>query len=234
MPRKSIAVVAAMRRELAPLLRGKQAMRVDGLDFFEFNRGVVAVGGIGRKAARRAVEAVIARYEPEVIISAGIAGALRPRLKVGDVIRSRGVIDADSGRTFAAGGDPRVVTVSSVNGSAQKKTIAQRWNFAEAVDMEASAVAEASQSRGIWFAAIKAISDELDFAMPPVDQFVDSAGKFETARFAVYIAMRPKWWSAVGQLNANSRLAAMNLSDAVRHLIDQRSIAALEEKISGT
>ena len=51
--------------------------------------------------------------------------------------------------------------------------------------MEAAAVAAVAQERGIEFAAVKAISDELDFVMPPVGRFVDADGKFETARFAV-------------------------------------------------
>ena len=93
--------------------------------------------------------------------------------------------------------------------------LADRWK-ADVVDMEAAAVAAVAQERGIEFVAVKAISDELDFEMPPVGQFVDGDGKFETVRFAVYVAMRPKWWSAVRQLNANSRMASVNLSHAVR------------------
>jgi hypothetical protein len=89
--------------------------------------------------------------------------------------------------------------------------------------MEAAAVAAVAYERGIEFAAIKSISDELDFAMPPVAEFVDQSGRFETVRFAAYIALRPRWWSAVRHLNANSHIAALNLSEALKHLIDQRS-----------
>ncbi len=179
-------------------------------------------------------EAAIAKYEPSVIVSAGIAGALTAALKVGDVVHAREVVDTDSGVRFTAfGGESVVATVASVSGPAEKRMIADRWK-ADVVDMEAAAVAEVAYEHAIEFAAIKAISDELDFVMPPVGRFVDAAGKFETARFAIYVAMRPRWWSAVGRLNANSRVAAMNLSDAVRHLIDRRSMIALEEKIAGT
>jgi adenosylhomocysteine nucleosidase len=233
MPRKIIAVVAAMRRELEPLLTGVRGQQANGVEFFELENAVATVGGIGRGAARKATEAVITNYQPRFVISAGIAGALTPALKVGDVVHAREVVDADSGARFvAADGESVVATVASVRGPAEKRMIAQRWS-ADVVDMEAAAVAAVAQEHGIEFAAIKAISDELDFVMPPVDQFVDSAGKFETARFAASVAVRPRWWSAVRQLNANSRLAAMNLSDAVKHLIDQRSVAALEGKISG-
>ena len=233
MPHKPVAVVAAMRRELAPLLRGIRPKHSDGVEFFELDTSVIAVGGIGREAARRTSEAVVAKYDPGIMISAGIAGAVFYALKVGDVVRSRGAIDAQSGRVFAAGGDARVVTVSSVGGPAEKRAIAQRWKAAEVVDMEAAAVAEVAESRGIWFAAIKAISDESDFEMPPVARFVDSAGQFQTLRFAAFIAIRPKWWAAVRELDSNSRVAASKLSEALKHLIDQESLATKEQKIAG-
>ena len=233
MPRKRVAVVVAMRRELEPLLRGVRSQKANGVEFFELENAVVAVGGIGRGAARKAAKTAIERYEPRVVVSAGIGGALRTSLKVGEIIYAREVVDADSGARFTAGeGDAVIATISSVSGPSEKRMIAERWK-ADVVDMEAAAVAVAAKEQGLEFVVVKAISDELDFVMPPVAQFVDLNGKFETARFAIYVAVRPKWWPAVRQLNANSRISAMNLSDAVRHLIDQRSLTVLEEKNAG-
>jgi adenosylhomocysteine nucleosidase len=233
MPRKSVAVVAAMRRELEPLLAGVRCERVSHLEFFELEGAAVVVGGIGRNAARKATEAAIAKYQPSVIVSAGIAGALTDALNVGDVVHAREVVDAGSGARFAAAdGKSVVVSVASVTGPDGKKQLAQRWS-AGVVDMEAAVVAAVAQEQGVEFAAVKAISDELGFVMPPVAEFVDLNGKFETLRFAAYVAVRPKWWPAVRQLNANSRVAAIKLSDAVRHLIDQRSMIAIEGKTAG-
>jgi len=228
MPHKPVAVVVAMRREVAPLLRGVRAQKADGVEFFELESAVVAVGGIGRAAARRATQAVVTKYAPGAIVSAGIAGALSPVLKVGDIVYSRGAVDAVTGKVYSAGDDALVVTVSSVNGLVEKKIIAERWKFADVVDMEAAAVAEVAEDRGIWFVAIKAISDELDFEMPPVGQFVDASGRFETLRFATHIAVRPMWWSAVRQLSLNSKTASVKLSENLRHLIDQESKAVSE------
>ncbi len=39
-------------------------------------------------------------------------------------------------------------------------------------------VAAVAREQGIEFAAIKAVSDEFGFAMPPLGQFVDRAGQF--------------------------------------------------------
>jgi nucleoside phosphorylase len=232
MPHKSVAIVAAMRRELAPLLRGVQGQRADGVEFFELENAVVAVGGIGRIAAWGAAEAVVKRYGPAALISAGIAGALTATLKVGDVVHAGEVVDADSGARFtAAGGASVMVTVSSVSGPEDKRLMADRYK-ADVVDMECSAVAAVAREHGISFSAIKAISDELEFEMPPLGGFVDGNGKFETARFAAYVAVRPKWWSTLRQLAVNSHMASVNLSHAVEHLIEECANKAQEEKIS--
>ena len=170
-----------MSREVAPLLAGVRGRQSDGVEFYELPNAVIAVGGIGRDAAGRAAEAVVAQYSPSVLVSAGIAGALTPDLKVGDVIRAREVVDADSGVRFAAhGGEATVVTVSSVSGSAEKRALATRWGAA-VVDMEASAVAAVAQRHGAQFAAMKAVSDELDFEMPPVGNFVNDDGQIRYA-----------------------------------------------------
>jgi len=232
MPHKSIAVVVAMRREVAPLLRRLRGERADGIEFFEFENAVVAVGGIGRIAAWSAAEAVVARYSPAMLISAGIAGALTVTLKVGDIVRGSEVVDADSGARFmASGGESVMVTVSSVSGPADKRMLADRYK-ADVVDMESAAVAAVAREHGIEFSAIKAISDELEFEMPPMAGFVDGNGKFETARFAAYVAVRPQWWSTVRKLAANSNTASMNLSHAVKHLIDVYVNDTQQKKIS--
>ncbi len=212
-----------MRREVGPLLRGIRAQLAEGIEFFELSDAVVAVGGVGESAARRTAESLVNKYSPEVLVSAGLVGALTPKLKVGDVVEVKEVVDASSGMRFETGhGNAVLVTGSAVSGPADKPIEAQRWN-ADIVDMEAASEAAVAKEHGIEFMAIKAISDELNFPMPPLGRFVSDKGKFETLRFLAWVAVRPKWWSAVRQLSASSNLAATNLSQALRHLIQERA-----------
>src|SRR5204863_10104916 len=66
-----IAIVAALERELRPLVRSwkveprEHAGRV--FRFFERGDRVAVCGGIGAEAARRAAEAIIVLYAPEAI-----------------------------------------------------------------------------------------------------------------------------------------------------------------------
>jgi adenosylhomocysteine nucleosidase len=212
-----VAIVAALEREIRPLI--KQWRRVerehDGrkISFFENERAVLVCGGIGPEAARRATEAVIRLYAPIMVQSAGFAGALDSTLKAGTVLTPICVIDAKDGSRVEAGvGHWVVVTVDRTASVEQKARLAKAY-WAHAVDMEAAAVARGAQAHGITFVGLKAISDEADFDMPPLDRFVSSDGRFRTAAFTMFVALRPWLWSRVIRLAGNSRKAANALCE---------------------
>ena len=218
MPRKAIAIVAAMPVELAPLLGKMQPTQADGVELYELPEAMIAIGGIGEKHARHAAEVVIEHAQPRLLVSAGIAGALSPRLKVGDVGRIREVVDVATGERYATqGGDWVLATSQDVSDAAEKQDLLAKYG-ADVVDMEAAAEAQVARDRGVEFAAVKAISDDAAFAMPPLNRFIED-GKFDTQRFLVYIALHPKWWTTLGRIRKNSKIASTNLCEAVGHLI---------------
>ena len=220
---KSVAVIAAMPVELAPLIGSLQPQQVDGVDLFELSNAVIAVGGIGEKFARRAAGVAIECAQPNLLLSAGIVGAISPKLKVGDVGRIREVVDVATGVRYpvTGGGDWVLATSQDVSNAAEKQELLMKYG-ADVVDMEAAAIAQVAKERGLQFAAIKSISDDAEFDMPPLNRFIDE-GKFDTRRFLVYVALHPRWWGALGKIKKNSEIATENLCDAVKHLIEERS-----------
>jgi adenosylhomocysteine nucleosidase len=218
-----IAIVAALEREVRPLVREwKTAEREHGgkkFRFFESALAVVVCGGIGPEAARRATEAVIALYRPARVLSAGFAGSLTESLQVGEVLEPRRVVDArDGSKTDTGAGDGLLVSFSSVAGTEQKAKLAGAYG-AQAVDMEAAAVAKGAEARGLQFAAIKAISDESGFPMPSMQQFIAADGSFQSGRFALHCALRPWSWGAVLRLARNSSLASRSLCSKLESVI---------------
>jgi adenosylhomocysteine nucleosidase len=205
--------------EVAPLLDGVKAEQVNGVDLFELPNAVIAVGGIGEKFARRAAEVAIEFAQPKLLLSAGIVGALSPRLKVGDVGRIREVVDVATGIRYptTGGGDWVLATSQDVSDAVEKQELLTKYR-ADVVDMEAAAVAQVAKECGLGFAALKSISDDAAFVMPPLNRFIDN-GKFDTRRFLIYVALRPRWWGTLGKIKKNSALASANLCDAVAHLI---------------
>ncbi len=89
-----------------------------------------------------------------------------------------------------------LVSFGSVASPEQKAKLRDSFR-AQAVDMEAAAVARAAEVRGVGFAVVKVISDEFDFSFPSMERFVDSNGQFLEGRFAWFAVMRPWLWPQV-------------------------------------
>jgi len=218
-----IAIVAALEREVRPLIRNWRACEREyggrRFRFFQQGDAVLVCGGIGAEPARRAAEAVTALFSPEIVYSVGFAGALVAELKVGAVLQPSEVVDArDASRVPAKGTDGILVTYPSLATPEHKAKLRESY-AAQIVDMEAAAVARAAQVRGVEFSAVKVISDEFDFKFPLTDRFVDSAGNFLESQFAIHAALRPWIWPAVFRLAGNSSRASRALCDWLgRHL----------------
>jgi adenosylhomocysteine nucleosidase len=153
------------------------------------------------------------------MISAGLAGALVPELKVGDVFVPELIIgDSDNNMIETASGMGTLVTVGAIAGAAHKKLFAAKYH-AQALDMEAFAVADVARIYNVPCIAMKAISDEYDFDLPPLGRFVTDSGNFRTAAFAAYAAVRPWIWPTVIRLNKNSQTAIKNLDAALQQTL---------------
>jgi len=219
-----IAIVAAIERELWPLIKTWQTATVEHegreFTFYESDYAVAVCGGMGAEFGRRAAEAIIVRYSPEVVISVGVAGALVPELHIGDTVFPAVVIDARDGsrhesaiRDAALGKTPlaRSILISSPNiaGTAQKKQLAKSYG-AHVVDMEGAAVARAAQVHNLPFLAIKAVSDDVNFELAELNRFIRN-GRFETKLFGLYLLPRPWLWLKMIRLARNTQLASHNL-----------------------
>jgi adenosylhomocysteine nucleosidase len=144
-------------------------------------------------------------------------------LKVADIVEPRVVVNsADGSRTDTGHGNGAVVSALAVAGPEQKRRLAAAFG-AIAVDMEGASVALGAQAHGLEFAALKAISDELDFAMPPMNQFVSNEGKFRYPGFALHVALRPWLWGRTIALARNSLKASRALCVAVESYLDRES-----------
>jgi adenosylhomocysteine nucleosidase len=196
MPR--LAIVAALEREVSALIEGCRRVQQDyegrTFIFFERDDTVAVCGGIGADAARRAAEA---------------------SMTVAEIFTPAVVVDArDGSRVEIDDGIGTLVTFMEVASAAQKSNLAQAYG-AQAVDMEAAAVAAAARAHSVKFGAIKVISDELTFELPHTARFIDAQGRFRTTSFALFAALRPWLWPRVATLASNSRKASQALA---RHL----------------
>jgi nucleoside phosphorylase len=224
-----IALVAAMEREIAPFVRGwnLSEREHDGrrFRFFENKDVVLVCSGIGGESARRATEAVIVFYRPASVQSVGLAGALDSKLKVGMIFSPRWVVDVrDGSRTDTAKGAGVLVSATEIASVEQKAKFAHAYG-AQAVDMEAASVARGAEAHGLPFSALKAISDESDFVMPPMNEFISHDGAFRAKSFVLFAAFRPWLWGKMIRLGVDSARAVRALCSELAKEIEMEPMS---------
>lgn len=237
-----IAIIAAMEREMQSLVKGwkKSALSYDEKRFTSFERQgcMVAIAGIGRQNAAMAAKAVVQQFQPSILISVGLAGALIRSLKIASIFTPNIVVDAASGTEYRRSADSShlsggvMVTSNEIAGAEAKQRLVQRFH-ALVVDMEAASVAQVAQEAGISFQAVKAISDEAEFVMPPMEKFIDATGTFHSGKFATWVTLRPWHWAKVMALARNSSRASKALCDWLARYLERslpgREIATLNK-----
>jgi len=228
-----LAIIAALEREVAPIVRGWEQKFIDIHGFrkrcWSSGTSVVVCAGVGQQRAHECTQVVIETFAPEVITSIGFAGAVVPDLVAGDVLVPAKVVSSCTGAEFKSWfGSGVLVTAGAIAGRERKAEL-RRVHGADAVDMEAVAVAEVCAARGKKFLAVKAISDgwrdEMDFLSP----YIRPDG-FRTAAFLGHVVVRPALWGSVRKLNDQSQKASDGLCEAVRLLM--KDVAEFEHQSS--
>ncbi len=212
-----IGLVAALPRELAPLVRGWRHTRQEGVDLFTSERALAACAGMGADYVTHAAEAV-AQRGATVLVSVGWAGGVSAAAHGGQLFIPATVIDAATGERFATGiGQGTLASVNLVAGAGAKRDLASRF-AADLVDMEAAAVARHAARRGLPFYAVKAISDPHDARLPDLNRFT-RRGQFGASRFLAHVALRPWLWPAVARMGRDSHRAVLALAQELEQWI---------------
>jgi adenosylhomocysteine nucleosidase len=195
----AVDVIFALGREAAPFLRLAKRDRLPVR---------VSVSGMGRYAARSAAERTCAvEQPPQLVIAAGFCGALRPDLRVGDVVvESKGT-----------GG--RVLTVPRLVADPAEKRSLHAETGADVVDMESTAVAEVCAARGIPFLAVRAVSDTADTALSPRLAELIAGGSVSPWKAAWAVVRQPSLLGEFRRLARDTKLAAEKLASALRQIV---------------
>lgn len=221
---KKVLIIAALPRELATngWTRRELTAQNRTVTLWESDHAIAACAGIGGICARIATDVAYkaANGDVSLIISAGLAGALTPDLRVADIVQPATVTDGvDGGYIHTAyGGFGVLISVGAIATANNKQSLAEDTG-ALAVDMEAFAVADVARVYGVPFIAIKSISDELDFKLPPLGRFISPEGLFRTGQFILWTLMRPWCWQTMVQLGRNTSAAVRSLSQALENTI---------------
>jgi adenosylhomocysteine nucleosidase len=220
---EKIAIVAALPREIAALVRGTKAdagMVGRGVWLYRVKGAVVVAAGMGAERAAVAVEAALAEGGVGMLISTGLAGGCAAGVVAGSVMEAGVVIDASTGERFetAAAGGVTLASAGTIASVGEKARLANIYGAA-IVDMEAASVARLARAQGLGFRAIKGVSDAHDFELSALAKFAGERGTFRTGAFALHTALRPWEWGKAMELGRGSAKALAGLEVALRDVI---------------
>jgi adenosylhomocysteine nucleosidase len=180
----------------------------------------VVVGAGDRERTERLVGGALRRAN--CLVSFGIAGALSPQLRAGDIIVSGEVFAADGSwraeqpfragisalaRDLAAYEGP-VLGTATILASLAEKRRAWAETGALAVDLESDVVARAASAAGIPFIVVRTVADGPLRALPPAALIPLAAdGTPRLGRVMASVLRRPRQLAALIGLARETRLA---------------------------
>ncbi len=246
---ETIAILGAVTEEIAGIKREiniSDRVRLDKSEawFGKYQgRNIVLVRtGVGRKRAQNATQQVIDKFNPEVIISMGYAGALTEGLNVGDMFVASTILSPESDSNSFEMDDPknlkwlelakntpppenvklkigRLITVDMVVHTPKaKKELGSRFR-AEAVEMETLEIALLTRVNKIAFISIRGISDAVNHELIDCSSFLGSDGELSKLRAGWYVLTHPKSLKNAFSLRSNTQIATQNLTDFISRLI---------------
>ena len=243
-----IAVVIAIAEEVRDYLDEGGFKRAHGESTNRFYESpqkpdvVVVEGGVGRDRAEMATGEVIERYSPELLISAGFAGAVKPGLRVGDLFVCDRVWSVDGDPAFWK---PEAASTRKLVGDESKERLSGKiggpvheflfagclsvgvfvgssslkgWigsNFpVSVIDMESFWVSQLAAEHGIPHVVLRSVLDPMEETLP---QFVGSAAVSGSVRSWLpavkYMVSRPLEAPHLLNLARQTKTARASLSN---------------------
>lgn len=244
--REPLLVVAALRREVAPLVRRLARRRRPAGGTASLVAGelhgrplLVAVTGDGAAAAEHGLEAIVTRHPVAGVLGVGVAGGLSPGLAPGELVVAEAVRDPERGETYLPEGGPRapggraeapgrpalLLSHPSIVSAAAAKAALWRELGAPAaavVDLESAAWVRVARRHGLPWAVLRAVSDPAEESLPlDFERFRVAGGRVSTARVLAAALARPSRLAGLWLLRGRVALCASRLADAVERSLDR-------------
>jgi adenosylhomocysteine nucleosidase len=179
------------------------------------------ITGMGRRNASTRFGTALAQLSPDRVITCGFAGALDPKLKIGDVLFDE---DFDTGfgdtlRTLGAV-SARFYCSTRVAVTSAEKAALRRTTGADAVEMESSVIRTLCRDRGIPSATLRVISDTAHEDLPlDFNALMTSDQRISMLKLAASLLKSPRTVPRLLELQRNTRVAARRLADVLHGLM---------------
>lgn len=185
-------------------------------------RWILVAHGPGPRLAGAAAQAALDRcHGRAVLLNTGFCGGLSPSLRTGDIFAAKEVFDAAGRRSYPAAlpraPEPfhqgRLWSQERVAVSVPEKAALQAQG-ADAVDMEAGAVAAEAARRNAAFYCVRVVTDPADEPLPvDFNACRDPEGRFSRPRITLAALLHPNSLVPLLRFGRTCRRAALILGD---------------------
>jgi nucleoside phosphorylase len=232
----TIGLIAAMPQESDALVRrlpGTHPLALASLRAKTFELSgqpyLLVTSGMGQRRATEAVRKLVELRAPTVLISFGIAGAVRADLDIGDVVLAESVCRLENGRPGAclplaawpeaaraamaqalSQHGARLVTGTAVTTTGSQVSELELSELDHPIlEMETFGIARVASEKGLPLLSLRAISDGPHAPLPfDLGEMMDADANLQVSRLLKAVLRRPALLLQARRLMRNTQLAA--------------------------
>lgn len=194
--------------------------------------------GVGEKICRRRIAMLLQDRQFDLLISAGFAGALNDRLKVGDILIAKNfsTVNIDRAESLLSNLPVQVgdlFTTSRVIDSQKERSEIARSTSAGAVDMETDFIARVCAEHSLPMLSLRAISDTpvRPLPVPPRVLFDIDQQKTRLAKLSLYLLKHPTRVSRMILFARQARKARHALTYALETLLRRSVVGEMPQPL---
>ena len=182
----------------------------------------VILVGMGKRNAQRVIRAALAEARPDLVLTCGFAGGLRPELAMGTVVFAADPETGLEAVLLAAGGrSAHFHCAERVAATAGQKRALWETTGADAVEMESEIVCAVCREQKIPSAIVRVILDTANEDLPlDFNQLMTADQKMSYGKLALALAKSPGKVGALRRLQENSKAAAGKLAQVLAAVLN--------------